>query len=90
MSLVKADIDGAFPEGFYSTTNQRTQIRVDGEWIDVNRQEMDCGIKFIPESKTAECIPMTNVRQDDLIAVGNAGARVFPEGRSKTHMLSNS
>ena len=29
-ALVAADIAGAFPEGFYSTTNQPTQIRVQG------------------------------------------------------------
>ena len=31
-----ADMDGAFPEGFYSTTNYRTQVRVGGEWIVVD------------------------------------------------------
>jgi len=42
--LVAADMDGAFPEGFYSTTNQRTEIRLNDEWIEVADQEMDCGI----------------------------------------------
>jgi hypothetical protein len=42
--LVEADMDGAFPEGFYSTTNQRTEIRLDGHWVEVADQEMDCGI----------------------------------------------
>ncbi len=42
--LVPADMDGAFPEGFYSTTNQRTEVRLDGHWIEVADQEMDCGI----------------------------------------------
>ena len=28
--IVPADIAGAFPEGFYSTTNQRTQVRLGG------------------------------------------------------------
>jgi lysine-ketoglutarate reductase/saccharopine dehydrogenase-like protein (TIGR00300 family) len=42
--LVAADMDGAFPEGFYSTTNQRTEIRLDGHWVEVDDQEMDCGI----------------------------------------------
>ena len=42
--LVAADMDGAFPEGFYSTTNQRTEVRLDGRWIEVADQEMDCGI----------------------------------------------
>src|SRR6185312_10466259 len=40
---VIADMDGAFPEEFYSTTNYRTQVRLGGEWIDVEDQEMDCG-----------------------------------------------
>src|SRR5262249_23755272 len=35
----KADMDGAFPERFYSTTNYRTQVRLGGEWIDVDDQE---------------------------------------------------
>src|SRR6476660_5989307 len=29
-SVVAADMDGAFPEEFYSTTNYRTQIRLHG------------------------------------------------------------
>src|ERR1700724_2568655 len=28
-----ADMEGAFPEGFYSTTNYRTQVRLASEWI---------------------------------------------------------
>lgn len=46
--LVEADMDGAFPEGFYSTTNQRTEIRLDGKWTPVADQEMDCGIVVEP------------------------------------------
>jgi hypothetical protein len=42
--LIEADMDGAFPEGFYSTTNQRTEIRLAGHWIEVADQEMDCGV----------------------------------------------
>jgi lysine-ketoglutarate reductase/saccharopine dehydrogenase-like protein (TIGR00300 family) len=42
--LVAADMDGAFPESFYSTTNQRTEVRLDGHWVEVADQEMDCGV----------------------------------------------
>jgi lysine-ketoglutarate reductase/saccharopine dehydrogenase-like protein (TIGR00300 family) len=42
--LAAADMDGAFPEGFYSTTNQRTEVRLGGHWVEVADQEMDCGI----------------------------------------------
>jgi lysine-ketoglutarate reductase/saccharopine dehydrogenase-like protein (TIGR00300 family) len=73
---VPADMDAAFPEGFYSTTSFRTQVRLHGEWIDVEDQEMDCGILIDPEG-AARCIPMADVRKGDLIVVGRQGLRVF-------------
>jgi lysine-ketoglutarate reductase/saccharopine dehydrogenase-like protein (TIGR00300 family) len=75
---VPADMDGAFPEGFYSTTNYRTQVRLHGEWVDVEDQEMDCGILVDPEGDAARCLPMTDVRKGDRIVVGRQGLRVFP------------
>jgi lysine-ketoglutarate reductase/saccharopine dehydrogenase-like protein (TIGR00300 family) len=77
-TAVPADMDGAFPEGFYSTTNYRTQVRLSGEWIDVEDQEMDCGILVDPEGASARCIPMVEVRRGDRIVVGREGLRVFP------------
>ncbi|MCI0360942.1 MAG: TIGR00300 family protein [Planctomycetaceae bacterium] len=52
--LVAADIAGAFPEGFYSTTNQRTEVRLAGRWIEVQDQEMDCGV-LIESSRHTPC-----------------------------------
>ncbi len=75
---VVADIDGAFPEGFYSTTNCRTQVRLNGEWIDVEDQEMDCGILVDEEGSAARCLPMTEVKVGDRLIVGRGGLRVFP------------
>jgi lysine-ketoglutarate reductase/saccharopine dehydrogenase-like protein (TIGR00300 family) len=75
---VAGDMDGAFPEGFYSTTNYRTQVRLGGEWIDVEDQEMDCGILVDAEGTAARCVPMTDVRVGDRIVVGRQGLRVFP------------
>src|SRR4051812_23814782 len=51
--LAPADMDGAFPEGFYSSTNQRTEIRSKGHWIEVADQEMDCGV-VIEEASSKE------------------------------------
>jgi lysine-ketoglutarate reductase/saccharopine dehydrogenase-like protein (TIGR00300 family) len=76
--VVPADMDGAFPDGFYSTTNYRTQVRLSGEWIDVEDQEMDCGILIDPEGAAARCLPMALVRTGDRIVVGRQGLRVFP------------
>jgi len=74
---VAADMNGAFPEHFYSSTNQRTQVRIAGEWIEVEDQEMDCGILVDPEG-AARCVPMTEVRKGDLLVVGRTGLRVLP------------
>jgi lysine-ketoglutarate reductase/saccharopine dehydrogenase-like protein (TIGR00300 family) len=75
---VAADMNAAFPDGFYSTTNHRTQIRLHGEWIEVQDQEMDCGILVEKTRKFARCIPMIDVRRGDQIVVGREGLRVFP------------
>lgn len=80
--LVPADIAGAFPEGFYSTTNERSEIRLGGQWIPVGKQEMDCGIVVDPARTTAECIPMTDVQLGQLLVVGHAGVRVLPHQRA--------
>jgi lysine-ketoglutarate reductase/saccharopine dehydrogenase-like protein (TIGR00300 family) len=84
-----ADMDGAFPERFYSTTNYRTQVRLGKEWIDVDDQEMDCGIVLEPSPLTplpqgegqgvrARCIAMVHVKKGDAIVVGHHGVRVMP------------
>ncbi len=51
--LAAADMDGAFPEGFYSSTNQRTEIRLNGHWIEIADQEMDCGV-VVEEARNEE------------------------------------
>jgi lysine-ketoglutarate reductase/saccharopine dehydrogenase-like protein (TIGR00300 family) len=85
---VAADMDGAFPDGFYSTTNYRTQVRLGGEWIDVEDQEMDCGILVDASAASARCIPMTDVRKGDPIVVGHHGIRVFPaETRARSNLF---
>jgi lysine-ketoglutarate reductase/saccharopine dehydrogenase-like protein (TIGR00300 family) len=79
--LAAADIEGAFPEGFYSTTNQRTEVRLAARWVPVIDQEMDCGI--LVEGNTAQCVPMNEVKRGEMIVVGHAGVRVFPEERCR-------
>src|SRR6516162_1147813 len=86
-ATVAADLNGAFPEDFYSTTNYRTQIRLHGEWIDVEDQEMDCGILIDPEGGAARCVAMADVRKGDRIVVGRHGLRVFPAESSARQNL---
>jgi lysine-ketoglutarate reductase/saccharopine dehydrogenase-like protein (TIGR00300 family) len=85
---VPADVEGAFPDGFYCSTNFRTQLRLNGEWIEVEDQEMDCGIVIDPEGAAARCVPMTSVRLGDRVVVGRLGTRVFPpEAEIRRHEL---
>jgi lysine-ketoglutarate reductase/saccharopine dehydrogenase-like protein (TIGR00300 family) len=86
--LVPADMDGAFPEGFYSTTNQRTEVRVGGHWIEVADQEMDCGIAVEPNSPKARCVAMSDVQLGTPLVVGHSGVRVFPEQRAAAERQS--
>ena len=76
--LVPAEVAGAFPEGFYSTTNQQSEIRLDGKWVEVENQEMDCGIVVDVASRRARCLPMTDVEIGQSIVVGHLGVRVHP------------
>jgi len=80
--LIAADLPAAFPEGFYSTTNQRTEVRLGGHWVAVDDQEMDCGITIDPDLQTARCVPMLDVSVGMPIVVGHAGVRVFPQQRA--------
>ncbi len=72
-----ADMDGAFPEAFYSTTNHHTQVRVKGKWVDVVDQEMDCGLTLDAKTGIPRCIPMLDVRKGLPIIVGHRGIRVL-------------
>lgn len=84
---VAADVVGAFPDDFYSTTNQRTEVRIRGHWVEVERQEMDCGIAVDDRAGRAWCLPMTEVPLGLPIVVGHGGVRVFPAERPRTASL---
>ncbi len=85
--LVAADMGGAFPEGFYSTTNQKTEIRLANHWYEIADQEMDCGIVVDQASGKARCLAMTDVQPGDQIVVGHAGVRVLPEQRTQERQM---
>jgi len=79
---VAADTDGVLPEGFYSTTNLATEVRLDGRWGPVANPEMDCGLVVRPGG-LVRTIPMHRVRTGDAIVVGNDGVRVRPMSRPR-------
>ena len=81
--LEAADMDGVFPDSFYSTTNLATFVRIGGEWVRVAHPEMDCGIRIDPEEVSAATVAMNDVRAGDLFVTGHRGIRVLPLERSR-------
>jgi lysine-ketoglutarate reductase/saccharopine dehydrogenase-like protein (TIGR00300 family) len=73
----EADRDGCVADDFYSTTNHRTMVRRDGQWVEVERQRMDSVI--VMEQGHALCRKLRDVRKGDRVVCGVAGVRVIPE-----------
>ncbi len=76
--LEPAPCDGVFPDLFYATSHLPTLVRLDGKWVEVDKIEMDLGIRVDPRLKTAEALPMGEVRKGDLVVTGHDGVRVVP------------
>jgi lysine-ketoglutarate reductase/saccharopine dehydrogenase-like protein (TIGR00300 family) len=75
--------EGVLPAGFYSTTNLPTQVRLGGQWINVEAIEMDVIIVVDPASGRAYCKPMHEVHVGDKVVIGHNGIRVHPFERGR-------
>ena len=82
-TFATAPRDGVLPEGFYSTTNLETDVRLSGAWVHVANPEMDLGVRVDPQGLLAEAIPMADVREGELYIVGHSGIRVHPQERPR-------
>src|SRR4051812_25869240 len=77
-----APADGVFPEDFYSTTNLDTFVRLDREWLRVDRAEMDCGLVVEDRGGGAggrvivRNVPVSDVRAGEAVVCGAHGVRV--------------
>ena len=74
---------GVYPEGFYSSSNLPTHVLVDGAWIEVERQEMDCAVAVDRRARRAWCIPFPEAEPGMEVVVGHAGVRIAPLERSR-------
>ncbi|MBX3438070.1 MAG: TIGR00300 family protein, partial [Planctomycetaceae bacterium] len=59
------------------------EVRIDGEWINVDDQEMDCGIVVNVADRTARCVPMIDIHRGDPVVIGRLGTRVHPQERDR-------
>ena len=79
--LKKAPKGGAAPEGFYSTTNHETWVRLDRHWTKVDEQRMDASI--VVKGKKAFCCKLRDLKKGDSVVMGREGIRIVPEAKSR-------
>jgi len=79
--LKQAPKDMVMPDNFYSTTNNRTDIFHKGKWIKVENMMMDkC---MVVKTNRAWCMPIREIKNGDMIVVGEKGIRVTPPERPR-------
>ncbi len=73
------EVDGVLPDGFYSTTNLETRVRLSGgRWVTVENPEMDCGLVVDDSGGTVRVytLPMADVKRGMKVVCGASGIKV--------------
>ena len=76
--------DCCAPEDFYSTTNHRTLVRHDQQWLEVENQRMDALI--VVSDGQARCRRLRDIKAGDSVVVGMRGIRVLPESKERDRL----
>jgi lysine-ketoglutarate reductase/saccharopine dehydrogenase-like protein (TIGR00300 family) len=79
-----AEADGILPDEFYSTTNFDTLVRIDGTWVPVADQKMDCAVVLRDQPR---CVKQRRVRCGEPVALRGHGLRVRPPERQRGFSL---
>jgi lysine-ketoglutarate reductase/saccharopine dehydrogenase-like protein (TIGR00300 family) len=81
--VIPAEADHVVPKGFYSTTNYPTSIKYLESWIPVQAIEMDCLIVLDTERLVARSTPLSKLKKNDMVVVGEQGVRIVPPERPR-------
>jgi len=76
--------DCCAPEDFYSSTNHRTFVRHQQQWIEVENQRMDALV--VVADGRAWCRRLRDIRAGDHVVVGMRGIRVAPESKERDRL----
>jgi lysine-ketoglutarate reductase/saccharopine dehydrogenase-like protein (TIGR00300 family) len=76
--------DCCAPEDFYSTTNHRTLVRHEQQWLEVENQRMDALI--VVSGGHARCRRLRDIQAGDAVVVGMRGIRVLPESKERDRL----
>ena len=79
--LREVERDRCAPEDFYSTTNHRTLVRVNGLWLEARNQRMDALV--VVKNGEAFCRRLRDAKAGDQVVVGMRGIRVVPEAKER-------
>jgi len=82
--LETVEHDCCAPEHFYSTTNHRTLVRHNGEWLEAQNQRMDATI--VVAGGAAYCRRLRDLKSGDRVVVGMRGIRVMPESKERDRL----
>ncbi len=83
--LAPAEADGILPDEFYSSTNFDTWLRVEGKWLAVRDQKMDCAL--VLRAGEPHCVKQGQVRKGEPVALRGPGIRVRPPERSRDYSV---
>jgi lysine-ketoglutarate reductase/saccharopine dehydrogenase-like protein (TIGR00300 family) len=87
LGLVERDC--CAPEDFYSTSNHRTSVRINGDFVEVQNQRMDAMIvvkNVHTRTPEASCRRLRDLKAGDLVVAGMRGIRVFPEAKERDRL----
>lgn len=76
--------DRCAPEDFYSTTNYRTLVKVEGKWVETQQHRMDGSI--VIRDGQAFCRKLRDLKAGDQVVVGMRGIRVVPESKERDRL----
>ena len=82
--LKPAEKDRCVPDDFYSTTNHRSHVRLNGHWVEVQNQRMDAVI--VLDDGRPVCRKLRDVKGGSLVVCGHDGIRVSPEFRERDRL----
>jgi len=80
-----AEADGILPDGFYSTTNFDTFVRIGGRWAEAHDQKMDSAL--VLRGEAPHCVKQGQVKKGEAVALRGPGIRVRPLERSRDYAV---
>jgi len=79
------ELDGVAPDDFYVTTIYPTEVRVNCQWVPVQKQRMDAAIVVSDTANgpTAQCKLLRDLKKGDRVVVGVEGIRTVRKTESR-------